>query len=64
MKNHFFSESQKKLFQSIHFTEPHFMNLFRKVFMAKDVKFTHFEKSRKNTFLVNAKKWKKWEKWS
>ena len=37
------------------------MNPFRMDFMTKDVKFTHFEKSRKNTFLVNAKKWKKWE---
>ena len=34
------------------------------VFMTKDKKFIHFEKSRKNTFLVNAKKWKKWEKWT
>ena len=27
-------------------------------------KFTHFEKSAKNTFLVNSKKWKKWVKGS
>ena len=40
------------------------MNLFRMVSIKKVVKLTHFEKNRKNTFLVNAKKWKKWEKWS
>ena len=34
------------------------------VSIKKVVKLTHFEKNRKNTFLVNAKKWKKWEKWS
>ena len=64
VKNQFFSKSQKKLVKSIHFTKLHFTNLFRMLFMTKDIKSTHFEKSRKNTFLVNAKKWKKWEKWS
>ena len=60
----FFFKKSKKLVQLIQFTEPNFMNLFRMVFMTKDKKFIHFEKSRKNTFLVNAKKWKKWEKWT
>ena len=46
------------------FIRPHFRNLFKMVFKSKAVKLTHFEKSPKNTFLVNAKKWKKWEKWS
>ena len=64
VKNQFFSKSQKKLVQSIQFIKLHFTNLFRMLFMTKDVKFTHFEKSQKNTFLVKAKKWKKWEKWS
>ena len=32
------------------------------VFMIIAANFTHFEKSRKNTFLVNSKKWKKGER--
>ena len=63
-KNEIFSKSQKKLFHLNLFIRPHVGNLFRMVFMVIAAKFTHFEKSRKNTFLVNAKKWKKWEKWS
>ena len=31
------------------------MNLFRLVSLAKVVKYTHFEKNWKNTFLVNSK---------
>ena len=34
------------------------------VSMIKAAKVTQFEKSRKNTFLVNSKKWKKWGKGS
>ena len=52
------------MFPSNWFIRPHFRNLFKMVFKSKAVKLTHFEKSPKNTFLVNAKKWKKWEKWS
>ena len=63
-KNEIFSRSQKKLFHLNLFIRPHVGNLFRMVFMIIAAKFTHFEKSWKNTFLVNAKKWKKWEKWS
>ena len=61
-KNHIFSKSQKKLFHLNLFIRPHVGNLFRMVFMIIAAKFTHFEKSRKNTFLVNSKKWKKWVK--
>ena len=52
------------MFPSNWFIRPQFRNLFKMVFKSKAVKLTHFEKSPKNTFLVNAKKWKKWEKWS
>ena len=61
-KKQFFSKSQKKLFHLNLSIRPHVGNLFRMVFMIIAAKFTHFEKSRKNTFLVNSKKWKKWEK--
>ena len=63
-KKQIFSKSQKKLFHLNLFIRPHVGNLFTMVSMIIAAKFTHFEKSRKNTFLVNWKKWKKWEKGS
>ena len=55
MKKQFFSKSQNKVFQSICFTETHFMNLFRMGFWVKAGNLTYFEKIGKNTFLVTKK---------
>ena len=63
-KNYIFSKCQKKLFHLNLFSRPHVGNLFRMFYIINAAKFTHFEKSAKNTFLVNSKKWKKWVKGS
>ena len=62
-KSYFFKMS-KKLFHLNLISRPHVGNLFRMFYRNNAAKFTHFEKSAKNTFLVNSKKWKKWRKGS
>ena len=62
-KSYFFKMS-KKLFHLNLFSRPYVGNLFRMFYIINAAKFTHFEKSAKNAFLVNWKKWKKGEKGS